>query len=194
MFLRMILKGRGLPDMTAALRGISGKDAHRLMGRAIRREGDKVRSAVTTALARQTGAGRQGVLKALREGTRRAKGGFGVTRSALEYRIDARGEYLALKLFKARPTKRGVSAAPWNERRIFRGTFFAKMKSGHIGVFKRDGDGRTPISELWGPSIPNEMVKGETKATFDRATAGLEGRILLEVARQAKLKLEGKVR
>ena len=34
-------------------------------------------------------------------------------------------------------------------RQLFQGTFIARMKSGHIGVFKRQGKERTPIKELF---------------------------------------------
>ncbi|MFM9860565.1 hypothetical protein RUR49_19065 [Pseudoxanthobacter sp. M-2] len=190
MILQMIRRGRGLPDLEKALQGISGKQAHVIMGRAVRREGNKVRTQVVNALVRQTGAGRHAVLKALSyEGTRRAKGGLGTTPSGLEYRIDAKGRYLPLTAFKPRETKRGVSAAPWGTRQIFASTFFATMKSGHRGVFKREGSGRTPIAELWGPSIPAEMLKDDSRAAFDRGTEGITGRIIVEVARQANLKM-----
>lgn len=195
MFIQMIRKGRGLPDLEKALQGISGKEAHRIIGRAVTREGNKVRTQVVNALVRQTGAGRHAVLKALTyEGTRRAKGAIGVTGSGLEYRIDAKGRYIPLIAFKARETKKGVSAAPWGTRRIFASTFFATMDTGHRGVFKREGVESNPISELWGPSIPAEMLKADSRDAFDRGTVGIADRIVTEVARQANLKISGKIK
>ncbi|WP_298257117.1 hypothetical protein [Bradyrhizobium sp.] len=35
-------------------------------------------------------------------------------------------------------------------------------------VFMRTGKGRTPIKKLWGPAIPSEMVKHQTKAAFEQ--------------------------
>lgn len=40
-------------------------------------------------------------------------------------------------------------------RKYVRSAFIAKMKSGHVGVFKRMHSKRLPIQELFGPSIPN---------------------------------------
>ena len=47
----------------------------------------------------------------------------------------------------ARQTKSGVTVRRWGHHK---GAFIARMRSGHVGVFARDGRGRLPISEKWG--------------------------------------------
>jgi len=59
--------------------------------------------------------------------------------------------------YQARPTKRGVSAAPWKHRRIFKGTFIGNQGR---TVFKRVGKARLPIKALHGPSVPREFMRG----------------------------------
>jgi len=57
--------------------------------------------------------------------------------------------------FKARQGKRGVSylISKNKGRQKIQDAFFAKLKSGHEGVFKRLGKSRLPICELFGPSL-----------------------------------------
>ena len=58
--------------------------------------------------------------------------------------------------FKARQTKKGVSASAWGKRRVYKGTFI-----GNKGrtVFKREEEGRLPIRGVWGPAIPKTMLQ-----------------------------------
>lgn len=72
--------------------------------------------------------------------------------------ISATGRPIALINFNARQIRKGVSAKAWGQRKVYKGVFIAKMKSGHIGVYKREGKGRLPIKELWGPSVPKLMA------------------------------------
>jgi hypothetical protein len=55
--------------------------------------------------------------------------------------------------------------------------FYARMPSGHIGVFKRDGRPRLPINEQRGPAIPdglaNDAIISASKAAFDARFAGV---------------------
>jgi hypothetical protein len=55
--------------------------------------------------------------------------------------------------------------------------FYARMPSGHVGVFKRVGMPRIPINELKGPAIPdglaNEAIIAAAKAAFDARFGGV---------------------
>lgn len=93
---------------------------------------------------------------------------------------------MPLYLFGARPSKPGRStgagvAVDVQGRKIVEGgTFVARMKSGHIGVFKRTGDStRMPIHELFGPSVPT-MVE----AMDERSGGGFSGEIADEADRR----------
>lgn len=139
--------------------------------RAINHTGDKARTQVARALVKQTGLryGRvRQVMKAHRAG------------AMLVYRIVARDGWTSLKEFGARQTLAGVSAAPWRKRRVFPHTFIVQSLGGH--VFERTGSARYPIKKLWGPAVPVEMVKDQTKETFDTfVDAELPARLEYEI-------------
>lgn len=74
----------------------------------------------------------------------------------LVYKIKASDRHIPLAEFKARETRKGISAAPWGTRRIFGGTFFAY---GGSNVFKRQGPERGPIEGLYGGSVLRELER-----------------------------------
>jgi hypothetical protein len=56
------------------------------------------------------------------------------------------GKEIPLAKYPARQTKRGVSVlVNKGKRKLVRGAFLATMKSGHTGVFRREGKQRLPI-------------------------------------------------
>lgn len=60
-------------------------------------------------------------------------------------------------------------------RSVLRGAFIARMPSGHIGIFRRDGRKRLPISEFFGSRPADAMLKdGETEAVAKRGQESLE--------------------
>ena len=85
--------------------------------------------------------------------------------SNLKAYINARGAHIQLIYFKrTRQLKKGVKSQAWGKDKLYRGTFIAKMNSGHKGVFTRlfrksiAGEPiNLPIKELYGPSVPKEM-------------------------------------
>ena len=163
-------------DMLKAAGVISGAanrtdDAAR---RAINRTGDQAFTVVKRVVARQMGI-RVGVAA---DAMRRKRADYGW----LTYSIQAKGGYLSLKYFGARQTRKGVSAAPWNVRRIFPHTFIVKSLDGH--VFVRTSAKRHPIEKKWGPALPNELVRGETlKAFQETVVTVLPRRLEHELAR-----------
>ena len=136
----------------------AGNQAPHVIRRGLNRAGDKTRTKVIRVLRDQTGAKYGAIKKALK--VKRA------TYGRLEYRIDASGQHLSLKEFGARQGKKGVSAAPWNKRQVFKHTFGPKIKGLGGHVFVRTTNERVPIEKLWGPAIPKEMVKDESAAAF----------------------------
>lgn len=62
---------------------------------------------------------------------------------------------IPLSRFKVNKTKKGVSFIVTHAkgRGIIQGSFIAKMKSGHVGVYERKGKKRLPIKQRFGPDI-----------------------------------------
>ncbi|KPU83611.1 hypothetical protein JI58_08320 [Marinosulfonomonas sp. PRT-SC04] len=153
------------------LLGALGQDGPKVINRALNRTGDMARTQVVRALAKQTGLPQKTIRKAVK-----------VKRSSwkdLEYRLTSSGGEVSLKYFKARETRRGVTAFVRGERELYEGAFikggsFARGRvalsmGGH--VFQRIG-GRTELEKLKsGVFIPIEMVEGATANTFKAVVA-----------------------
>jgi hypothetical protein len=155
---------KGFGNMLGAL----GDEGPKVETRALNRTGDTARTRVVRALAKQTGLPQKTIRKAVK-----------VKRASwrdLEYRLTAAGGNVSLKYFKARETRKGVTAFVRGERELFEGAFmkggsFARGRviaqglNGH--VFQRIG-GRTELERLRsGVFIPTEMVEGETAKAFE---------------------------
>lgn len=69
------------------------------------------------------------------------------------------------------------------QSRLIPGSFIAKLKSGHLGVFKRSGKQRLPIQELFGPSVA--LVFSRPKIT-KKIKAYLQEKLPQEIARAFK--------
>jgi hypothetical protein len=142
------------------------------LSRAINHTGDKARTLVMRTVAKQTGLKYAKVKETVRT--------FRASVSRLLYRIVSKGGYTSLKEFGARQTRKGVSAAPWNVRRVFPHTFIVPSLGGH--VFERTGSARHPIRKLWGPAVPAELVKDQSRAAFETLVdAELPARVGVEV-------------
>jgi hypothetical protein len=83
----------------------------------------------------------------------------------LVYELASAGGFLSLASFDAQQRRAGVSARPWGRRRIFRGTFIVPRLGGQ--VFRRTTRARFPIVKLWGPSMPQELVRDRVPAVFE---------------------------
>lgn len=69
-----------------------------------------------------------------------------------------------------RKRRRGITYRVQRGKRVrVRDAFVARMDSGHVGAFMRKRESRTPIRELFGPSIP-QMLKetASLNAIFQR--------------------------
>jgi hypothetical protein len=143
----------------------AGKQAPLAMIRAVNHTGDKARTQMRRVLVTQTGLSMKTIRKAVK--SKRAFNGGA-------YEIKSRGGDIRLQFFKARETRKGVSAAPWNQWQVYAGTF---MRGGHFpnrsgmvaggAVVRRVGKGRYPLrGEKSGLFIPTEMVSGSSQAAF----------------------------
>lgn len=144
----------------------AGKSAPKALTRAINHTGNKATTQMVRALAAQTGLKIKTTRKALKKKNASGAGGA--------FTITSRGGNIRLKFFKARETRKGVSAAPWNKRRTYAGVF---MRGGHFpkrvdlgmngATVKRAGKSRYPLKTVKsGLFIPTEMIKDQSAAAF----------------------------
>lgn len=155
------------------LRALGDSEARAVMSRSLNHEGDKGRTQVKRVLVKQTGIKYGQINKAVKT--------IYSTPGTLTYTLEARGDETNLNLFGARHGKRGVSAAPWATRRVFKSSFMVGKYSGK--VFKRVGASRFPIRPLFGPNIAREIVKDQSKAAFEAGSANIAERVAHELSR-----------
>lgn len=149
----------------------AGAKAPVAMARALNHESDKARTQIKRALAQQTGI--KPSLVSIGFSTKRA------TASDLTYVFRQRGGETNLNLFRATQGAKGVSAAPWNVRRVFPGTFTVPRYGNK--VYQRSGDKRFPIAPLYGPNLARELVKGQPRAEFEAVPMRLAARVAHEL-------------
>jgi hypothetical protein len=147
---------RELVDYAALYESISLKMANAIVPRALNHVGDTARTQIKRELAKQTGLTVTAVDKSMR--TVRA------IPARQSYELVATGKPIPLREFAARQTRRGVSARPWGQRRVFPDTFIVRTLGEH--VFHRAGRARLPIVKLWGPSLPRELLRGKVPEVF----------------------------
>lgn len=160
----------------------AGQNAPKALTRAINHTGKKARTKMIRALAEQTGLKIKTTRKALK--TKTASGANGA------FIINSAGGNIRLKFFKAKETRKGVVASPWNKRTLYAGVF---MKGGHFpkrvdlgmggATLRRAGGGRYPLkAQKSGLFIPTEMVKGQSASAFySTAHSELPPRLLHEL-------------
>lgn len=143
----------------------AGKNAPLALIRAVNHTGDKARTQMRRVLVAQTGLTMKTIRKAVK--SKRAFNGGA-------YEIKAQGGDVRLMFFKARETRKGVSAAPWNKRQVYPRAF---MKGGQFpnrsemvaggAVVRRAGKGRYPLHGVKaGLFIPTEMISGQSEDAF----------------------------
>jgi hypothetical protein len=77
------------------------------------------------------------------------------TLGGAEATITVTAKAAPLSRFGARQTRKGVSVKVkrTGSRKVVKGAFLARLRSGHLGVFKRVGDARLPIKELFSTAV-----------------------------------------
>lgn len=97
----------------------------------------------------------------------------------LQASVKTKGRPIPLFAFQGtHQTEAGVVSNAYGMRREFKHAFFARMKSGHNGVYRRvvlggRRVGRLKINELFGPSIPEQFVISMVDAQIDARAAQL---------------------
>lgn len=159
----------------------AGKQAPEIMAAGLNSGGESLRQQTIAAQTGQTGL-RKGVIA-------RAQRGHKASGRHLVYEIEAAGGDVRIKHFRARETRAGVAASPWNKRQVFAGTFMKagwpqgerwakrKAKPNWNGqAFRRTGGKtRSGMDEFEhaksGLYIPIELVTGATAAAFEAGSA-----------------------
>ncbi|WP_173087679.1 hypothetical protein [Devosia sp. 1635] len=179
-------QGSGLPKFEDAVAALGSTKATRAYRMALNTTGKKVYTEVKRTVAKQMGATQARVVK---YGHLRRMPALG---SNLQTSIESSGGYIPLKDFSGRQTRKGVSASPWGKRRLFGSTFIVAKLGGQVfrntGKFSEKSGRNNAIESLWGPAVPKELVKDQSKAAFERiATQTLPS----EAARLIKLLTSG---
>jgi hypothetical protein len=161
-------------ERLASLIAKAGPQIPRAMMRSVNWTGDRAYTQVTRALVAQTGAKRNIVVKRLAKKV-------ALPGRPIMYRIIAKSPAMPLSDFTARQLRRGVSAAPWRQRRVFAHAFIAPALGGRVFVRagakrvmrrgRHAGKMRQPLKQLWGPVIANDLVRGQSRAAFERTVA-----------------------
>lgn len=149
------------------LAAVGAGGAQAAMKRASAHTGAKARTQVARALVKQTGLKYKTMRRAIK---------LKPDPAGLGFALQSRGGDISLKYFGARETRRGATAAPWNSRRLYAGTF---IRSGwkwssrrivlHGHVYRRAGAERRPIVKIKsGLYIPKEMLQGASVEAFNR--------------------------
>jgi hypothetical protein len=161
----------------AACNRIGEGEARRAFSMALNKEGRKSFTQLRRSLAQQSSIPRGAVNAATR-----FKSSTTATMSTV---TSGSGRHLPLSFFGAKQFSYGVRAKIWGRAQTFRSAFVVKRYGG--GVFKRTGKARFPIEQLWGPSVPKEMLRDEAYAAWDEQ----HPRILTESSRLIALMLSG---
>lgn len=157
----------------AMIQRFGQKAAHTAYRRALSHSGRKTYTAVKKSLRLQTSFKASEVTKSTRF--------VGPNRASLSFKIIGTGRHRGLRNFGAKQFRYGVRARVWGKAQKFKSAFIVDSLSGH--AFVRSGSGRYPIRVMYGPSIPKELVKDETKDTFDEALPDLHRRAIHELKR-----------
>jgi len=159
----------------------SEKQAWKAARRAVNKTGDKAFTRVKRAAAKQVGLTQKKLVEL--GAIRRRRANF----DNLSYEIRSSGKALSLKHFKAKQFSFGVRAKPWGRTQKFYGAFInvgtwrsgVPFDDGH--VYRRTTTKSFPVRRMFGPAIPEEMVRGETRDAFESVADGLGDRLAHEV-------------
>lgn len=154
------------------LAALGDGQARTAMSRALNHEGDKGRTQVKRALVKQAGIKYGAIDKAM--ATIRS------TPATLTYQLKARGAETNIAWFGGKQRGTGVSAAPWNNRRIFRHAFIVPRFG---RAFIRTSKKRLPIRWLYGPNLGRELVKDYSAAAWHSGVRNIIARVGHEIGR-----------
>jgi len=175
---------RGLTELEQLFKAAGAKVEKALM-RAVNHVGAKAYTRVVRVLATQTGAKQKAIRKYVQP--HRAFSGKNAV-----FRIKAAAPALSLKEMDPKALKAGgVRAFAWGKRIVYPHAFILPQLGGHVFVRagnqrvmvkgKYAGKVRQPLSKRWGPTIANEMLRGQTRQTFEQTAAEVAARLKHEL-------------
>jgi hypothetical protein len=152
------------------LASLGTEKANVLFMRTLNAEGDKMRTQVRRAVAKQTGLKRDVIVRAIKR--------KGASTKDLSYELKAKGGNVRLRFFRPAEFRYGTRAFPRSKATRFPGAFMKgglfpgrvpiKINPTGRGVFERTGAGRFPIREVRSDVyIPDELVTGQSEAAFN---------------------------
>ena len=160
----------------AACTRLGEGEARRAFSMALNKEGRKSLTQLRRSLAQQSSIPRGAINAATRFKS--------ASRSTMSTVTSGTGRHLPLSFFGTKQFSYGVRAKIWGRAQTFRSAFVVKR---YGGVFKRTGKARFPIEQLWGPSVPKEMLRDEAYGAWQEQ----HPRILTESSRLIALMLNG---
>ena len=167
------IDARGLVDIGEVYER-AGRQGPKIVSRAMNQRLGVAYTAVARTTSKETGLSVGETKKAMRKDR--------ATPSDLSIAVRARGTFLSLKKFGARQVRKGVSHKAWGRRQVAKGAFVVGRMGGH--AFRRVSASRFPLEKLFGPSIPQEMVKGESFNAMTKAFGeGFADRVMHELGR-----------
>ena len=162
--------------------------------RAVRRTGEQTKTVVVGAVTSETTLKRRDV-----DGDRPDAHRYGGVKLAVGdevARVSVTGRRIPLYRWGAKPhappTRHGVSyqiSRGTGRKRISSNAFILITKSGHVGVFRREGKKRLPVQELYGPSIP--QVTLSSVALRDKLDVDVPTMLESNMDRQVRFLLTG---
>lgn len=168
------------------LGAVGSAKGHKALARAVNRVTNTIHGRVIKAIRRQSGIPTAIIRRQVKKRLASTSIGQG---GALEGVVWATGSPLSLKYFRAKQFSFGVRAIINGSQRRYPGAFMgprpgvlAKRLGGHVWV--RTSSARLPIEQLFGPSVPEELVRGESEREFRHlATTMLPDRVMHELSR-----------
>lgn len=180
----------GVEELERKLGNLKSK-APQVLSRAINRAAEKARTETKREAAARYFVSQGNVLKTITLSK--------ASTAKLSAEMKSKGSQIALSKFKVSP-KRGVKRTSkggyspsvykvavkkeggMKTLHVDPKSFIATMKSGHVGVMRRDGSERMPITQLYGPAVPSMIKNEEVIGRIKEAAADmLERRIDAEV-------------
>lgn len=164
--------------------------------RVLEQMGDVMRPAISRALNRTAHALPTEVTRLVRRDYHvpagRVRRTFSVRTASpqsLEATVRSNGRPIGLYHFSARKGADGVTAAVMRGRKpVADGSFIAKMRSGHVGVWMRRSDGK--LFELFGPGVPQMVATLADRDGADLFDAVLEKRFNQRLGHEVNRTLE----
>ena len=102
------------------------------------------------------------------------------TPATLTYTLKARGDETNIAWFGGVQRRKGVSAAPWNKRRIFARSFIVPRFG---RAFIRTSKNRLPVRPVYGPNLARELVKDSSATAWQSRVANIVARVGHELSR-----------